>query len=114
MSWPRPGIANTFSMITVPPIRNPMLMPSTVTAGMTALRSTCRRKSRFPAIPLDLAVVTNSAPSTLSMLARRLRMTTGASASATVRLGRNIDRRWPKKPEPHPLTGKKWNLIANA
>ena len=51
-------MAKTFSMITVPPIRNPMLMPSTVTAGMTALRSTCRRKRRFPAIPLDLAVVT--------------------------------------------------------
>src|SRR5262249_9542432 len=34
ISCPMPGIAKTFSMMTVPPIRKPMLMPSTVTAGM--------------------------------------------------------------------------------
>src|SRR6266700_3062507 len=51
-----------------------MLMPSTVTAGMTALRKTCRRNSRRPNTPLDLAVVMYSARSTLSMLARRLRI----------------------------------------
>ncbi len=95
-----PGIAKTFSMITVPPTRKPMLMPSTVTAGMTALRSTCRRNSRWAGRPLDLAVVMYSAPRTLSMLARRLRMTTGASAIATVSAGRNMACRWPATPVP--------------
>ena len=52
-----PGRANTFSTTSVPPIRKPMLMPSTVTAGMTALRSTCRRNSRRAGTPLDRAVV---------------------------------------------------------
>ena len=54
---PMPGMAKTFSTISVPPIRKPMLMPSTVTAGMTALRSTCRTNSRRPGTPLDRAVV---------------------------------------------------------
>ena len=48
------------------------------------------------------------------MLARRLRMTTGVSASATVRLGRNIDCRCPVKPVPYPLTGKIRSEMANA
>src|SRR5712672_2796588 len=42
ISWPIPGIAKICSMMTVAPIRKPMLMASTVTAGMTAFSSTCR------------------------------------------------------------------------
>ena len=63
---------------------------------------------------MDLAVTMYSAVRTLSMLARRLRMTTGVSASATVRLGRNIDCRCPVKPVPYPLTGKMRSEMANA
>ena len=48
------------------------------------------------------------------MLARRLRMTTGVSANATVRLGRNIDRRCPVKPVPYPLTGNRCSEMAKA
>src|SRR5207244_1076563 len=37
--FPMPGNANTFSTTSVPPTRNPMLMPRTVTVGITAFRS---------------------------------------------------------------------------
>jgi len=114
ISWPIPGIAKICSMMTVVPTRKPMLMASTVTAGMTAFRSACRWYSRCGGTPLDRAVTTYSAPRTFSMLARRLRMTTGVSANATVRLGRNIECRCPVKPEPYPLTGKIRSEIANA
>ena len=55
---PSPGIEKTFSISTVPLIRNARLMPKTTTTATIALRKTCRRSTAKRLIPLIRAVST--------------------------------------------------------
>ena len=88
---PAPGIANTVSVITAPPIRVPMLSPNRVTVEISALRSTWRAITIRGRRPLARAKSTYSAPSTSMIEARRLRISTADRLSARVSAGRN---RW--------------------
>jgi len=51
--WPIPGIANTVSVTTAPPIRSAMPMPITVTIGTAAFFKACRK--RMPLCPRPFA-----------------------------------------------------------
>ena len=53
-----PGRLKSFSVITAPPIIVGTSMPSTVSAGPSALRSTCRNSTRRRENPRTSAPVT--------------------------------------------------------
>ncbi len=92
-------------MTTAPNSRNPTSSATIETVGGAALRSTKRPMSRLRLTPRDRAVVTYSLVSTLMMLVRRLRMTSGAVAIAKVTAGRMIELMCSGVVSPNPPTG---------
>ncbi len=65
-----PGRPNTVSVTIAPPISSAKVRPSTVTTGISALRSAWCSTTRRSDTPLARAVRMWSSPSTSSMLAR--------------------------------------------
>src|SRR5216684_1789941 len=53
---PMPGIANTLSVTTAPPIRSAMPMPITVTIGTAAFFKACTNRMPYCPMPLARAV----------------------------------------------------------
>ena len=72
-SLPTPGSPNARSTKMAPPKAMPRSIPSIVTSGSSAFRSTCVRRIRPSLIPIARAVRTWSASYTSSTLARIMR-----------------------------------------
>ena len=85
---PTPGTANTVSVITAPPSSSPMCSPTIVTVAMIAFRRMWRPITSEGRRPLARAKSTKSAVMIVRIDARRLRISTAESDSASVSAGR--------------------------
>jgi hypothetical protein len=84
---PRPGRPNTFSVMTAPPSRPPMIQPPSVTTGSAACRSTCRRRSRSSPRPRARTVTTKGCSSARSIASRSTCASRPAVGSASAVAG---------------------------
>ena len=87
-SEPMPGKAKRYSTTTTPPASQARLSAVTCSAGASALGTACRLSTSRSGRPLRRAIITYSLSSTSMVLARRMRVMYGATASVSVSAGR--------------------------
>src|SRR5665213_1431353 len=101
---PRPGIANTFSTITVPPRTETSSTPRTLTTGSDAFFSACLITIDRSVSPDALNVRMNSPSSTLDIASRVCLITTAMGAAARAMTGNTNDFSHPTGDELHAVS----------